>query len=48
MQKVDEFYVQIVDHLKLAKSNVTSIIYCHNRQPKHLLNPLNKSAGHIN
>lgn len=34
-----KLYIQIGDYLKLSKSTVTSILYCHNRQPKHLLQP---------
>ena len=37
-------HAQIGDHLKLAKSTVTSIIHRHNRQPEHPLRPT-KRAG---
>lgn len=36
MYEKNKSHLQIVDHLKLAKSIETSIIYYHNKQPKHL------------
>ena len=37
MHEQGKSHAQIGDHLKLAKSTVTSIIHHHNRQPEHLM-----------
>ena len=44
MHEQGKSHAQIGDHLKLAKSTVTSIIHRHNRQPEHPLRPT-KRAG---
>lgn len=44
MYKESKLYMQMSDHLKLAKSIMTSIIYYHNKQPEHLLQ-LTKQAS---
>ena len=44
MHEEGKSHAQISDHLKLAKSTVTSIIHRHNRQLEHPLRPTTRSS----
>lgn len=43
MYKKRKLYAQIDDYLNYAKLTMTSIIYCHNKQPKNTLQTIKQA-----
>lgn len=43
MYKKGKLYAQIDDYLNFAKLTMTSIIYCHNKQPKNTLQTIKQA-----
>ena len=48
MHEEGKSHAQIGDHLKLAKSTMTSIIHRHNRQPEYPLQPTKRAGRPLN